>query len=135
MSDRNVLGGPLALCGTDPMTGFTRTGCCETGPDDAGSHTVCARLTAEFLAFSQAMGNDLITPRPEWGFPGLRPGDRWCLCAARWKEAYVAGVAPPVILEGCHESALEIVTIEELKSRSIVLQDGVSPSASRNGKH
>lgn len=115
---RNVLGGPLAVCCTNPMTGFYRTGCCETGPDDHGSHTVCAQLTAEFLAFSREVGNDLSTPRPAYGFPGLKPGDRWCLCAARWKEAIEAGVAPPVVLGATHESALDIVTLDELRAHA-----------------
>ena len=111
---RNVLGGPLATCGLRPMTGFFRTGCCETGPDDRGKHVVCVRMTEEFLAFSVMNGNDLVTPRPDVGFPGLRPGDRWCVCAARWKDALEAGVAPPVVLAATHEVALEIVTLEEL---------------------
>lgn len=106
-TQRNVLGTPLVSCSTSPMTGFFRTGCCETGPDDVGAHVVCARMTAEFLEFSRKSGNDLSTPRG--GFPGLSPGDRWCLCAARWKEAYDAGVAPPVVLAATHEGALEVV--------------------------
>jgi uncharacterized protein (DUF2237 family) len=114
----NVLGGPLATCSNRPVTGFFRTGCCETSYEDQGSHTVCARLTAEFLSFSQAMGNDLSTPRPEYGFPGLKPGDCWCVCAARWKEALDAGVAPPVILAATHEAALEVVSLEELKANA-----------------
>jgi len=111
---RNVLGGPLLACSYDPLTGFTRSGCCETGPDDVGRHVVCARVTADFLAFSAARGNDLSTPRPEWRFRGLKPGDRWCLCAARWLEANRAGVAPPVVLEATHEAALEIIPKEVL---------------------
>src|SRR4051812_23680315 len=111
---RNVLGGALEICSLDPRTGFTRSGCCETGPEDVGSHTVCAEMTAEFLAFSRASGNDLSTPRPEWGFAGLQPGDRWCVCAARWLEAYRAGVPAPVILGATHERALEVVPIEAL---------------------
>jgi uncharacterized protein (DUF2237 family) len=111
---RNVLGGPLAVCSADPLTGFYRTGCCDTGPDDVGVHVVCAQVTAEFLAFSRSRGNDLITPRPEYGFPGLRPGDRWCLCATRWREALEAGVAPPVVLAATHEAALDIVRREDL---------------------
>lgn len=111
---RNVLGGPLLACSYDPLTGFTRTGCCETGPDDLGRHVVCALVTADFLAFSVARGNDLSTPRPEWRFRGLKPGDRWCLCAARWLEAQQAGVAPPVVLEATHEAALEIIPREVL---------------------
>jgi uncharacterized protein (DUF2237 family) len=106
---RNVLGGPLLACSYDPLTGYTRSGCCETGPDDPGRHVVCARVTADFLAFSASRGNDLSTPMPEWRFRGLKPGDRWCLCAARWLEAQQAGVAPPVVLEATHEAALEII--------------------------
>lgn len=113
--ERNVLGGPLQICGTRPSTGFFRTGCCETGPDDHGSHTICAELTAEFLAFTKAQGNDLTTPIPAYGFPGLRPGNRWCLCALRWKEALDEGVAPPVILAATHESALEVVSLDDLR--------------------
>lgn len=114
-SDKNVLGTPLQLCSTDPMTGFTRTGCCETGIDDSGSHTVCAQMTDEFLAYSISRGNDLSTPRPEYGFVGLMAGDRWCVCAARWLEASEAGFAPPVILEACHEKCLEVVSLADLK--------------------
>jgi uncharacterized protein (DUF2237 family) len=116
---RNVLGGPLATCCTRPMTGFYRTGKCETGPEDAGSHTVCARLTKEFLAFSREAGNDLSTPMPAYGFPGLKPGDCWCLCAARWKEALDAGVAPRVVLAATHEAALEVVTLDELRAHAV----------------
>lgn len=115
---RNVLGGPLATCGTRPMTGFFRTGCCETSRDDHGSHTVCAEVTAEFLSYSQEMGNDLSTPQPAFGFPGLRPGDRWCVCAARWQEAFEAGVAPPVILAATHERALDVVDLDDLKAHA-----------------
>jgi uncharacterized protein (DUF2237 family) len=106
-SQRNVLGLPLEPCSTRPMTGFFRTGCCETDEEDVGRHLVCAQMTQEFLAFSATHGNDLSTPRP--GFAGLRPGDRWCLCAARWKEAFDADVAPPVILAATHEAATRIV--------------------------
>lgn len=113
---RNVLGGPLAVCGTRPMTGFTRTGCCETGPQDRGSHTVCAVMTAAFLTYTRDQGNDLTTPAPEYGFPGLKPGDRWCLCVSRWKEAYDEGVAPRVILAATHEAALRVVTLDELRA-------------------
>ena len=116
---RNVLNGPLQNCGTDPMTGFYRNGCCDTGAGDVGIHTVCAEMTAEFLAFSVSRGNDLVTPVPHFGFPGLRPGDRWCLCAERWKEAYEAGVAPPVVLEATHISTLEFVSLEELQEHSV----------------
>ena len=106
-SQRNLLGLPLEPCSTQPMTGFFRTGCCETGEGDLGRHVVCAQMTREFLAFSATRGNDLSTPRP--GFAGLRPGDRWCLCAARWQEAFDADVAPPVVLASTHESATQIV--------------------------
>jgi hypothetical protein len=116
---RNVLGGPLAVCGTNPMTGFFRSGCCDTSREDVGSHTVCAVLTAAFLEHSQAMGNDLSTPRPEYGFPGLKPGDRWCLCAARWQEALDAGVAPPVVLAATHERALEVVSLDDLRANAL----------------
>jgi len=115
---RNVLGGPLATCGTRPMTGFFRSGCCETSDEDRGSHTVCARMTAEFLSFSREAGNDLSTPRPAFGFAGLRPGDCWCLCAARWQEALEAGVAPPVVLAATHESALEVVSLDDLRANA-----------------
>ena len=114
--DRNVVGGELLPCSGDPVTGFYRDGCCATGPDDLGSHTVCAVMTDEFLVFSQRAGNDLSTPRPEWGFPGLRAGDRWCVCASRWLEAYEAGVVAPVVLGATHEQALEVVPIEALTS-------------------
>ena len=116
---RNVLGGELALCSKKPLTGFLRTGCCETGPDDLGVHTVCARVTAEFLDFSRRRGNDLTTPVPEYGFPGLKPGDRWCLCAARWREALEAGCAPPVDLAATHEATLSVVRLEDLESHAI----------------
>ena len=106
---RNVLGGRLTTCSTEPMTGFFRDGCCNTGPQDGGSHTVCAVMTAEFLAHSKYLGNDLSTPRPEYRFPGLRPGDRWCLCAARFAQAHEEGVAPRVDLEATHERALDAV--------------------------
>jgi len=112
----NVLGGTLACCCTAPRTGYWRDGFCRTGPQDVGSHTVCAMVTAEFLAFSRARGNDLITPRPEFGFPGLVPGDRWCLCVSRWQEAYATGVAPTVILGATHERALDVVSLEMLQA-------------------
>ncbi len=116
---RNVLGGPLEICGTAPLTGFFRTGSCQTGVQDFGSHTVCARVSAEFLAFTRAKGNDLATPRPELGFPGLKPGDHWCLCAARWKEALAAGVAPPVRLNATHERALDVIALEDLVRHAV----------------
>jgi hypothetical protein len=118
---KNVLGGRLETCCASPMTGFTRTGKCETGPQDLGRHVICAQVNADFLAFSQARGNDLITPRPEFGFPGLRPGDRWCLCAARWQEALEAGVAPRVLLTATREAALEVVALEDLKRHALDL--------------
>jgi len=112
--DVNVVGGGLLPCSTEPLTGFYRDGCCSTGPEDIGSHTVCAVMTEEFLAFSKAAGNDLSTPKPEWGFEGLKAGDRWCLCASRWLEAHEAGIAPEVVLGATHVRALEIVPIEAL---------------------
>lgn len=115
----NVLGTELSLCSTDPMTGFYRDGCCNTGTEDLGLHLVCAVMTAEFLEFSRSRGNDLSTPRPEFGFPGLRPGDRWCLCAGRWQEALEAGVAPPVVLEATHLWALEHVSLKDLQAHSV----------------
>jgi uncharacterized protein (DUF2237 family) len=118
---RNVLGEPLETCSLEPRTGFTRSGSCETGAQDLGSHTVCARVTREFLVYSKARGNDLITPVPELGFPGLKPGDRWCLCAARWKEALEAGCAPRVALRATHQRALQVVALEDLKAHSIDL--------------
>lgn len=111
---KNVFGDELNPCGLDPVTGFYRDGRCETGPEDRGSHTVCAIMTEEFLRFSFDRGNDLITPAPYFRFPGLGPGDRWCLCVSRWKEALEAGVAPPVILESTHENALKVVSMEDL---------------------
>jgi uncharacterized protein (DUF2237 family) len=115
----NVLGEPLETCCTDPMTGFYRNGCCDTGPGDVGLHLVCAQVTEAFLAFSRRRGNDLITPAPQWGFPGLKPGDRWCLCVERWKEAYEAGVAPPVVLAATHISALEYVDLDVLQAHAV----------------
>ena len=118
-SARNVLGGELEPCSNEPVTGFYRNGCCETGPHDLGLHTVCAVMTAEFLAFSKRAGNDLSTPRPDSGFPGLKPGDRWCLCAGRWKEALDAGAAPDVVLESTHEETLAIVPLGVLKDYAV----------------
>jgi len=114
---KNVLRDDLEPCGFDPRTGFYRDGCCDTGGDDIGVHVVCARVTAEFLEFSRAQGNDLSTPQP--GFPGLRPGDQWCLCASRWQEAYEAGVAPPVVLAATHIRALEWCSLESLKEHAV----------------
>jgi uncharacterized protein (DUF2237 family) len=116
---KNVLGRELKPCSTEPMTGFFRNGCCETSHEDMGMHTVCAVMTAEFLAFSKAVGNDLSTPRPEFGFPGLKPGDRWCLCAPRWKEALDAGAAPKVVLDSTHEETLAIVPLGVLKDYAV----------------
>ncbi len=110
---KNVLGGDLDPCGSDPVTGFYRNGCCDTGGEDVGVHTVCAEVTEEFLAYAAAQGNDLSTPQP--GFAGLKPGDRWCLCASRWAEARDAGVAPPVVLAATHARTLEWVTLDELR--------------------
>jgi uncharacterized protein (DUF2237 family) len=111
----NVLGSDLVPCGTSPLTGFFRNGCCDTGPEDTGMHTVCAVMTDAFLVFSRMQGNDLSTPRPELGFPGLSAGDRWCLCVGRWREALAAGVAPPVVLAATHEEALAVVPLDDLE--------------------
>jgi uncharacterized protein (DUF2237 family) len=118
-AQKNILGLPLVPCSLQPRTGFYRTGCCETGPEDHGVHVVCVVATEAFLAFSVARGNDLSTPRPEFGFPGLRPGDRWCLCASRWKEALEAGVAPPVVLASTHEAALRHVSRSDLLAHAV----------------
>ncbi len=118
-TQHNVRGGELQPCSHDPKTGFYRTGCCETGPDDLGRHIVCIVATAEFLEFSRAAGNDLATPMPEHGFPGIRPGDRWCLCAARWQQALDAGKAPEVLLKATHEAALELIDLEDLEAYAL----------------
>ena len=118
---RNVLGGPLETCSIRPMTGFFRNGCCDTGAEDRGSHTVCVVMTAEFLAFSKGQGNDLSTPMPEYGFPGLKPDDRWCLCAPRWQEALAAGRAPRVALRATHEGALDYCSLADLKRYAVDL--------------
>lgn len=123
MAERNVLGGDLESCGTDPMTGFYRDGTCTCGPEDVGLHAVCAVMTAEFLEHQRAVGNDLSTPRPEWQFPGLQPGDRWCVVTARWLQAYDDGVAAPVVLAATHERALELVPIEVLREHSVDVPD------------
>jgi uncharacterized protein len=115
----NVFGRPLKTCGTDPMTGYFRDGCCHTDPDDRGLHVVCAIMTNQFLAFSRLQGNDLSTPRPEYAFPGLKAGDRWCLCANRWLEAYAAGKAPTVDLEATHLNALGVVSLDQLKEHAL----------------
>ena len=117
----NVLGEPLAACSERPLTGFFRDGCCNTAPEDVGLHTVCTRVTAEFLEFSKARGNDLSTPMPEFGFPGLKPGDQWCLCAARWQEALDAGAAPKVVLQATHAATLRVVKLADLKAYAIDL--------------
>ena len=116
---KNVLGGPLQLCCSSPKTGFYRNGYCTTGPDDVGIHVVCAEVDEGFLAFTKARGNDLSTPIPAYQFPGLQPGDKWCLCASRWKAAYDAGYAPKVVLEATHEKALSIVSLEMLESYAV----------------
>tara|TARA_R110000868_G_scaffold50309_3_gene160869 strand:+ start:485 stop:877 length:393 start_codon:yes stop_codon:yes gene_type:complete len=118
---RNVLGGSLITCSAKPITGFFRDGCCNTGPTDIGSHTVCVVMTAEFLSFSKRAGNDLSTPMPEYGFPGLKPGDRWCLCAPRWQQAFEAGMAPKVVLAATHEGALEHTDLVDLKQHALDL--------------
>lgn len=118
---KNVFGEPLVTCSDAPLTGFYRSGCCETGPEDVGLHCVCVQMTAEFLAFSKRTGNDLSTPRPEFGFEGLEPGDRWCLCAARWHEAFESGAAPRVVLTATHEAALEVCRLDDLKAHALDL--------------
>ena len=118
---RNVLGEPLESCSLKPVTGFFRNGCCDTSREDVGSHTVCAVMTADFLAFSKAQGNDLSTPMPEYGFPGLKPGDRWCLCAPRWQEAFAAGQPPRVALRATHEGALDYCALADLKRFAVDL--------------
>jgi uncharacterized protein (DUF2237 family) len=117
----NVLGEPLATCSMRPRTGFFRDGCCNTGAEDLGLHVICAQMTAEFLAFSRAQGNDLSTPVPEIGFAGLAPGDRWCVCAARWREALEAGCAPPVVLAATHEETLAVVALDDLRRHALDL--------------
>lgn len=119
MGGRNVLGGELEPCSYDPMTGYYRTGCCETRGDDPGMHVVCAVMTDEFLAFSASRGNDLSTPMPHHGFPGLQAGDRWCLCASRWQEAFEAGMAPQVVLAATHLSALEYSSLADLRAHAV----------------
>jgi uncharacterized protein (DUF2237 family) len=121
LAPRNVLGAPLEICSIKPMSGFYRDGCCDTGSEDIGSHTVCAVMTSEFLDFSKSRGNDLSTPVPELGFPGLKPGHRWCLCAPRWQEAFEASQAPRVVLRGTHEAALAYCSLADLKRFAIDL--------------
>jgi uncharacterized protein len=118
-TERNVLGGELEPCGTDPVTGFYRDGCCSSGPEDVGSHTVCAVVTREFLAQQESVGNDLVTPHPEWRFPGLQPGDRWCVVAVRWLQAYQDGAAAPVVLASTHERALDVIPLELLREHAV----------------
>ena len=118
---RNVLGGPLGVCSEAPVTGFFRTGCCDTSPEDIGRHTVCIVASEEFLAYSKSRGNDLSTPMPEYDFPGVQPGQRWCLCAARWAEALNAGKAPQVVLNATNEATLDIVSLEDLKRHAVDL--------------
>ena len=131
MSERNVLGGPLDPCGTDPVTGFYRDGCCSTGPEDLGSHTICAVMTSEFLAHQRGIGNDLSTPMPEYRFPGLVPGDRWCVTAINWPRAFDAGVAAPVVLASTHERALDIVPLYAL--RELAVDVPADPGALEDG--
>lgn len=116
---RNIIGTELQSCSTSPLTGFYRTGCCDTGAEDAGVHTVCTQVTAEFLSFSRENGNDLSTPMPQYGFAGLQPGDRWCVCATRWRDAFDAGVAPPVVLEATHVATLEWVDEAALRAHAV----------------
>lgn len=127
--DRNVLGSDLEVCGTDPVTGFFRDGCCTTGPEDLGSHTVCAVVTTDFLAHQESVGNDLVTPRPEYHFDGLRPGDRWCVVAVRWLQAAQAGAAAPVVLAATHERALDIVPLDLLKAHGVDVPDDLGSLA------
>ena len=131
MTERNVLGGELEPCGTDPMTGFYRDGNCSCGPEDLGRHAVCAVMSEEFLAHQKAVGNDLSTPRPEWHFPGLTPGDRWCVVAERWLQAYVDGVPAPVVLAATNERALEVIPIDALRAHSVDVPD--DPGELTNG--
>ena len=119
LDDRNVLGGTLAPCSTSPRTGFYRDGCCNTGPEDLGLHVVCVQVTADFLEFARSRGNDLVTPAPEYGFPGLRPGDRWCVCAATWREAYEARKAAPVVLSATHEETLAVIPLDALREHAL----------------
>jgi uncharacterized protein len=123
VGERNVLGGRLQECGTDPVTGYYRDGCCTSGPEDLGSHTVCAVVTAEFLAHQREIGNDLVTPLPTYRFPGLAPGDRWCVVAGRWLQSYEAGFAAPVVLASTHERALDVIPIEALRALAVDVPD------------
>ncbi len=123
MSERNVLGGELEPCGTDPMTGFFRDGCCSTGPEDLGSHTICAVVTADFLEHQRGIGNDLSTPMPHYRFPGLMPGDRWCVTAANWARAYDAGAAAPVVLAATNAAVLDVVPLAALREHAVDVPD------------
>jgi len=129
VTDRNVLGSELEVCGTDPVTGFFRDGCCTTGPEDAGSHTICAVATSEFLDHQRSVGNDLSTPLPQYRFPGLQPGDRWCVVAARWLQAYHDGVAAPVVLAATHERAAETVPLKLLREHAVDVPGDLSSLA------
>jgi uncharacterized protein (DUF2237 family) len=133
-SERNVLGGELEPCGTDPVTGFTRDGSCRSGPEDVGSHTVCAVVSAEFLALQRRLGNDLSTPRPQYGFPGLVPGDRWCVVAARWRQAAEAGAPAGVVLAATNARALEVVPLELLRAHAVDVPDDASSLGSPPGE-
>ena len=125
MNERNVLAGPLEPCGTQPLTGYYRDGACHCGPEDQGLHAVCAVMTEEFLAHQRAVGNDLMTPHPEWDFPGLVPGDRWCVVSVRWLQAYQDGAAPPVVLAATNERALEVIPLDLLVEHSVDVPDDV----------
>ncbi|WP_193046788.1 DUF2237 family protein [Mycolicibacterium baixiangningiae] len=131
MSERNVLGGPLQECGTDPLTGFYRDGCCSTGPEDLGAHTICAVVTVDFLEHQRSIGNDLSTPRPEYRFPGLNPGDRWCVTAANWLRAHRDGCAAPVVLAATHERTLDVVPIEALHEHAVDVPDDLGGLANQ----
>ena len=133
MTDRNVLGGELAPCGEDPVTGFYRDGCCRTGPEDAGSHTICAVVTEEFLDHQRSIGNDLQTPVPMYGFPGLRPGDRWCVTAVNWMRAHVDGAAAFVVLASTHERALEVVPLAALREHAVDVPEHPGSLADSDG--
>ena len=133
MSELNVLGQPLQPCGTDPVTGFFRDGTCRVGGQDPGLHAVCAVMTEDFLAHQKAVGNDLVTPRPEWLFPGLKPGDRWCVVAARWLQAYADGSAAPVVLACTSEAALEVVPLEVLREHSVDVPDDLGDLGDLDG--
>jgi len=134
MAERNVLGAPLEPCGTEPLTGFYRDGCCSTGPEDIGSHTICAVVTADFLEHQRAIGNDLSTPRPEFRFPGLTPGDRWCVTAPNWLRAYQDGCAAPVVLASTHERTLDVVPLAALQENAVDVPDDLGDLAAGDGE-